>query len=1082
MAKLIGSEIITGNFGEDSLCKMLMDSFPDSYIIYRNRQVFGREFDMAMLIPNVGIVVFEIKGWRESTVLRIENGDTIIIKTEDGEAKSSPQKQVRGYRFAIERRLLQDLGAKPIVFCMVAFPQISQDCYTQKHLNVITEPQFTILKEDMASSAALQAKLAQAVNEVQMWHRAPFNDEFMYNTRCLFEGDISRYTNGADLIEEIEKYPQPAYSLFAFYPAGVPLTNAELTQLLESYNQGTKIYAVVGSNDQLKQIVGVVDKVLDKKCLFRTKGRLDVRYEATQKHYPSIDTVKGQFTAFNCSVTCLTGPAPYKAFQIKDGVEENHHDDLVALSNASGFNYEQFAVEHTPVDYNIVIRAGAGTGKTFTMISRIGYIAHTCAGSLLDLLDRVSMITFTNEAADQMRQKLKDFFLNYYLITENKSWLHLATKIDQMQISTIHSYAKSLVNSLGIEYGYGCDVSVTSSEFIRQTYVSKLINEYIVEKSKRMIDFVDHLGMPMYMLVSNIVDFIQKLQNKSVDVGKLTPQNFGTLANDDQDAELHDLLAYIIPRVEQEYQAQLLDENKIHLSSIMSLLQMLIFDKNCQKRIRQLKKTSPSYLFVDEFQDTDNTQIDILVMLCKLLESKLFVVGDVKQCIYRFRGATEEAFDQLPIKGNEEHWKEYALRRNYRTDTQLLNLFDRSFRLWGESDKHLLVYKPQRDQLLGTKMLNAGLPKNQYYHQLHTQTDDGRMEALFDEVKRIQQWIATDIKNGVKLSDEDKTIAILVRENWQAEAIKAEGKHRGFQIHTHTGGDLYQTTAAIDMLALVNALLHFDEPEYLFSLLASNFFGVSVPYSNLYKIRKKANDNFWAPEESRNDMRNYLIGCINDGLTKMPREFNTWDSIVTALRTKPVLQMLYEIYASLKPERNYAKGNEWDRTYYRMNVDLLFEQVLAASNADNLTINSFAKSLNICIMSGVSVNSRIPPIDNAATIQCITVHKSKGLEYGHVIVPYAGFRIDMLKRAKLNVSVTEDNNQICVGYAIEQPDTKNSYRNSFYNEQTEKDERSREEARILYVAMTRAIRSFSWIVQDNVRGLAWQSLVCTEED
>ena len=278
-----------------------------------------------------------------------------------------------------------------------------------------------------------------------------------------------------------------------------------------------------------------------------------------------------------------------------------------------------------------------------------------------------------------------------------------------------------------------------------------------------------------------------------------------------------------------EVLAPLLDENKIHLSSIMSLLQMLVFDKNCQKRIRQRKKTSPSYLFVDEFQDTDNTQIDILVMLCKLLESKLFVVGDVKQCIYRFRGATEEAFDQLPIKGNEEHWKEYALRRNYRTDTQLLNLFDRSFRLWGESDKHLLVYKPQRDQLLGTKMLNAGLPENQYYHQLHTQSDDGRMEALFDEVKRIQQWIATDIKNGIKLSDEDKTIAILVRENWQAEAIKAEGKRRGFQIHTHTGGDLYQTTAAIDMLALVNALLHFDEPEYLFSLLASNFFGVSVP-------------------------------------------------------------------------------------------------------------------------------------------------------------------------------------------------------------------------------------------------------------
>ena len=81
-------------------------------------------------------------------------------------------------------------------------------------------------------------------------------------------------------------------------------------------------------------------------------------------------------------------------------------------------------------------------------------------------------------------------------------------------------------------------------------------------------------------------------------------------------------------------------------------------------------------------------------------------------------------------------------------------------------------------------------------------------ETLFDEIKRIQQWIAQDIQNGVKLSEEDKTIAILVRENWQAEAIKAEGKRRGFQIHTHTGGDLYQTMAAIDMLALVIRYRH----------------------------------------------------------------------------------------------------------------------------------------------------------------------------------------------------------------------------------------------------------------------------------
>lgn len=196
MAKYIGSDIVNGNYAEDLFCKLLVKAFPDDYIIYRNRQVFGREFDMAMLIPNVGIVVFEIKGWRESTVLRIENGDTVIIKTNDGEISAAPQKQVRGYRFAIERRILQELGAKPIVFGMVVYPQISHVFYERKRLDVISEPQFTVLKEDVASTVAIQTKLAAAVTEVQMWHRAKFDKKFMYT--ALPKGFPSNQENGLE--------------------------------------------------------------------------------------------------------------------------------------------------------------------------------------------------------------------------------------------------------------------------------------------------------------------------------------------------------------------------------------------------------------------------------------------------------------------------------------------------------------------------------------------------------------------------------------------------------------------------------------------------------------------------------------------------------------------------------------------------------------------------------------------------------------------------------------------------------------------------------------------------------------------
>ena len=1082
MAKYIGSELNNGNYGEDTFCKLLIDAFPDEYIIYRNRQVFGREFDMAMLIPDIGIVVFEIKGWRESTVLRIENGDTIIIATEEGERPATPQKQVRGYRFAIERRIRQDLGVTPLVFCMVVYPQISRSYFLQKQLNKVTEEQFTILKEDMASSSAIQAKLSTAVNEVQMWHRARFDDELMYNTRCLFEGDIVRYTNAPSIAVESEKQHHAAYSKFYYIPDGSPISDEKLEQIRKDYSLGTKLYAVVGNKAQLKQIATAIDQVLDKKCLYRDGGNLSVRYEAFQVHHPAIASLGSYFSCFNCSISAMNGSADCDAFQVTDGVEKHLHDDLVKLSQVSGFNYEQYQVEHAPIDSNILIRAGAGTGKTFTMVSRIGFIAHHCAGRLLDLLDRVSMITFTNEAADQMQRKLKTYFQNSYLITGNKQWLHLIARIGQMQISTIHSYAKKLVGALGIECGYGHDISVTSSQFARQAHISQLINDYIEEKHTTQLDFIDKLGIPMYTLISDVVEFIQKLHNKNVDITQLTPAHFGEVENPAYGTELHDLLTYIIPRVEMAYQAELLEENRIHLSSIMSLLQILMQDPNGQRRIRMLRKTTASYLFVDEFQDTDNTQIYIIVKLCELLGSKLFVVGDVKQCIYRFRGATEEAFDQLPNIDDPTVWREYALQRNYRTDRQLLDIFDKSFRIWGQPDKKLLVYEPQRDRLLGTKNMNSGAPKKQFYRQLHTFSDAGRMETLFGEIERLRRWIDQDLRNGVKLSEEEKIIAILVRENWQAEAIKREGKRRNVTIQTHTGGDLYQTVMATDMLALVNALLHYDEPKYLFSLLSSNFFRVHIPHSMLYQIRKKANDNFWDPDEARNDMRNYLIERINEGLTAMPRERNTWESIIAALRTMPILQVLHEIYTHLKPEDQYAKGDTWDRSYYRMNVDLLFEQILAACNTDGLTVNSFAKSLNINVMSGLSVNSRIPQAEDASHIQCITVHKSKGLEYGHVIVPFAAFRIDELKRAKMNVSITDQADNLQIGYSLERDEHQGTYRNSFYNAQTEKAERSREESRILYVAMTRAIRSFSWIVQDDRKGLSWQSIILSEGD
>lgn len=78
--------------------------------------------------------------------------------------------------------------------------------------------------------------------------------------------------------------------------------------------------------------------------------------------------------------------------------------------------------------------------------------------------------------------------------------------------------------------------------------------------------------------------------------------------------------------------------------------------------------------------------------------------------------------------------------------------------------------------------------------------EEERIPAVFEEVRRIIKRIKSLEEQGIALSDKDKEIAILVRENWQAESIKQVGKRMGFEVLTNTGGDLYMSAPALDML------------------------------------------------------------------------------------------------------------------------------------------------------------------------------------------------------------------------------------------------------------------------------------------
>lgn len=1089
MGKLIGSGN-TENFGEKLFIDKAQEYLDDASIIYWNRQIFGREFDVCILMPGKGILVVELKGWREDNILRVENNEAVIIHTADGEMPSSPQKQARGYRFSIERHIRQNIGKFPLVYQMVCLPQVSKAFFRSRRLDVVMEEKFTFLKEDLADNTAFFNKLDQALREVSNWNRDPFDRRTMLEVRNLYETDVDLNEYGESEIEKelASFYHQHDYSRFYYFAEADGLTDDVINAITAQYLHGCKLYCVFSQKAQMMSVLNALDASLTQRGLVRNYDNIEIAFDEQKSHTPLAASVNDMFMGFHCSMSVLSAPfdKDTDSFVIRNGKFSPTQEHILnMLSEQSQFNFEQYAVEHASPEKNIVIRAGAGTGKTYTMISRIGFICYTQNVPLQKMADRIVMITFTNEAADQMEEKLKTYFRNCYLVTSNPDYLEMISKIDHMQISTIHSYAKVLIAQMGTSFGYGIDLGITSSEFYRRKKISDLLDAYIQQKELEYgKNYTDKLGMPVYAIRDSILDFIGKLHNKSVNIEAIEPQDFGTLLNDEAHGELHELLASVIPSVEREYLEELLEDNKIHLSSMMSILNRFINDPASESRIKELKtdKNAQQFMFVDEFQDTDDSQIESLLRIAQALDYKLFLVGDIKQCIYRFRGAKEKSFDQLGIEKNPEKWLEFSLRRNYRTDKHLLDIFDKSFAAWGELDEELLTYDAAKDKLIGTRDYNGKYlsSKDRFYRCLPAANEEMRIPVLVEEIKRIQKRIQYEESHGMTLSAKEKSIAILVRENWQADMIRTDCARLGISVHTNTGGDLYMSQPAMDMLILVNALVHFDEADYLYNLVTSNFFNLDIPKSNLYEIRMKIRTGGWRAKTDEKEQINYLISFMNKILVDDRNENKDWAHIIASLRTQPILQSLRRVYSVLEPWKHFS-SDPWKQHYYQLNVDLLFEQIINSCNVDRLTINTLQEHLHNSIVSQVSVDSRTPVSDEDETaIQCITVHKSKGLEYGHVIMPFCSASMNFIKKSQLHISTTKYQDRYHIGYSMQVGDSGETVQNDFYDEIVEKSEKAREEARVLYVAMTRSIRSFSWVKIQGKQNLSWQNLIETE--
>lgn len=291
-------------------------------------------------------------------------------------------------------------------------------------------------------------------------------------------------------------------------------------------------------------------------------------------------------------------------------------------------------------------------------------------------------------------------------------------------------------------------------DHVKEQIYERYLNNFVAKKESENPNLINEIKIPLYRFRRMLVEFSNQLYNKSIDIKKIKEDELGQVPG--LLPFFNEIIVEVIIAAEIEYETKIRESNKIDLRETMIILNDIVNQKDKKKTHLYYK-----YIFIDEFQDTDDAQIDLFLNIQQLIgkNCKLFVVGDLKQSIYRFRGATISAFKRL--NATLDKWEEHTINTNYRIDSRLLKIMDEIFRGMGENA--YLSYTYNADHLVSN--LNGGANEELFECVPYHGKNNEQLEVLIGLLKREKSKII-ELEKTRKFSKEEETIAILVRENW----------------------------------------------------------------------------------------------------------------------------------------------------------------------------------------------------------------------------------------------------------------------------------------------------------------------------
>lgn len=560
-------------------------------------------------------------------------------------------------------------------------------------------------------------------------------------------------------------------------------------------------------------------------------------------------------------------------------------------------NAKQFQAISLKANENGLILAGAGSGKTRTLIHRIAYLCE-----YEDVLpQQILAVTFTNKAANEMKERLQNLLLR---------------PIGAMWIGTFHSLAFRMLQV-----------------YHRQTALP--FNLQIIDPSDQL------------RIIRRI------LAEMGLDEKIYVPQKIRHFINHQKDEGNHpsDIVAgdnFFVKKslqIYEHYQQHCLANNLLDFAQILLQSYELLKDN---KEVRQQYQKRFKHVLVDEFQDTNHIQYQWIKLLYAN-NNTIFCVGDDDQSIYGWRGAKIENIHL--VQGDFSPVQLIQLEQNYRSTGHIL-----------QAANTLISHNSGRfAKTLWTKAGNG-----EKIDILQNSTDKA-------EVSQVIKYIKTYLDNNIKPNE----CAILYRTNVQSRLLEDQLITNHIPYEIYGGLRFFEREEVKDALAYLRLVLNSADDIAFLRIVNKPHRGIGR--ATLEKLLTYAQNNaqtLWQATQS-NDLNTPRQSALKQFCQLI-------DQLRQRVQTKNLPQMLSDIIDHTGLISQYEKINAEIAKNKQQNLKELVSAAREFEN--NFKADESEVNLKQAFIDNAVLDSGERQKQNTLSVQLMTVHAAKGLEFPYVFI------------------------------------------------------------------------------------------------